>query len=323
VDGTSFYSSRAGGQPFETFVPSDAIEGFNQGILGMQAGGIRKISVPPHLGFGDRPPRSVPVKPGEPIIYEIECLDVQQGPNIQLPSGLRIESTLPGEGPRAGFGSWLSCQLMILAGENLRVAYATRDEGGPIDIALPAPPGILRRTWADPELPKLSEVIHGMRAGEYRIVTVPAAHAFRSKGNDRLGVRPHEDLTYEIQCLKLYEGPAFELANGLQIEDVKIGDGAYAAIPRRVTIRYTAPRMDGTIAESNTDPTASPLTFRMPTRRVIHGLTLGMQGMRVGGVRRLTIPAALAYGDTPPAGSPIQPGDTLIYEIQLLDVARR
>lgn len=322
-DGTTFYSSRDARQPFETFVPGNALDGLNQGILGMQAGGIRRISIPSHLGYRDRPPRGTPVKPGDRLIYEIECLEVQQGPNIQLPNGLKIESTLPGEGPRAALGSWLSCHLMILAGDDLRVVYSTREQGQPLDIALPAPPGILRRISAEPQVPKLGHVIHGMRAGEYRIVTLPAAQAFRSSGYPLLGIRGGEDLIYEIVCLKLYEGPEFELANGLKIEDVKVGDGAYAAVTRRVTIRYTVRRMDGTIAESNMDPELPPRSFFVPTGRVIHGLNVGLQGMRVGGVRRLTIPPALAYGDTPPANSPIQPGDTLIYEIHLLDARRR
>ncbi len=322
-DGTTFYSSRDGGQPFETFVPGDALDGFNQGILGMQAGGIRRISIPPHLGYRDRPPRGTPIKPGDTLLYEIECLDVQRGPDIQLPSGLKIESTLPGEGPRAGFGSWLSCHLMILAGEDLRVVYSTREQGEPLDIALPSPPGILRRISAEPQVPKLGHVIHGMRAGEYRIISLPAKHAFRSRGYAFLGIGSDQDLIYEISCLKLYEGPEVELANGLKIEDVKVGDGAYAAVMRRVTIRYTLRRMDGSIAESNMDPELSPWSFFVPSRRVIHGVNLGLQGMRVGGVRRLTIPPALAYGDRPPVNSPIQPGDTLIYEIHLLDAMRR
>ena len=90
-----------------------------------------------------------------------------------------------------------------------------------------------------------------------------------------------------------------------------------------MTLRYERRQADGTVVESNTGPDDEPLTVRLPTRRVLAGWNIGLQGMRVGGVRRLTIPASLAYGVNPPPGTSVKPGETLIYDITLLDAKRR
>jgi peptidylprolyl isomerase len=61
-----------------------------------------------------------------------------------------------------------------------------------------------------------------------------------------------------------------------------------------------------------------PLDFRLGVGQVIAGWDQGIEGMRVGGRRRLTIPARLAYGDRG-AGGAIRPGETLIFVVDLVD----
>lgn len=324
-DGTQFESSRdPGSRPLETFVPGDVLQGWNRGLIGMRAGGVRKLTIPPHLAFGDRPPRGSLIKPGDTLVFVLECLDVQRAPNVQLPRGISISSTRAGAGEPARFGTWLTVHIMIMAGNDLRVVYNSRDRGlGPIDVALPGPPGIIKRVRPNPRIPGFGEILYGIRAGEFRKATVPAEFAFGSRGYPILGIGPNETLTYEIECLKHYEGAVIELANGLRIEDLKVGEGAAAGVPRFLTLRYEGRQADGTVVESNTGPDDEPLTVRLPTRRILAGWNIGLQGMRVGGVRRLTIPASLAYGVNPPAGINVKPGETLIYDITLIDAKRR
>ena len=61
-----------------------------------------------------------------------------------------------------------------------------------------------------------------------------------------------------------------------------------------------------------------PLSFRLGVGQVIAGWDQGIQGMKVGGRRRLTIPARLAYGDRG-AGGAIAPGETLIFVVDLVE----
>ena len=64
----------------------------------------------------------------------------------------------------------------------------------------------------------------------------------------------------------------------------------------------------------------APLDFRLGVGQVIPGWDQGVQGMKVGGRRQLTIPPHLAYGDRG-AGGAIKPGETLIFVVDLVDVA--
>ena len=91
---------------------------------------------------------------------------------------------------------------------------------------------------------------------------------------------------------------AVELSAGvtvLNIEDVKVGTGAEAVAGRRVTVHYTGTLMEGTPFDSSKDRN-EPFQFVLGRGEVIPGWDEGVKGMRVGGIRRLTIPSSMAYG---------------------------
>jgi peptidylprolyl isomerase len=107
---------------------------------------------------------------------------------------------------------------------------------------------------------------------------------------------------------------------GLQILDIMVGDGAEARVGSQVEVHYV-----GVAYSSGEEFDASynrgdPLSFRLGAGRVIAGWEMGVAGMKVGGRRQLTIPPHLAYGDRG-AGGLIKPGETLIFVVDLLDVA--
>jgi peptidylprolyl isomerase len=105
----------------------------------------------------------------------------------------------------------------------------------------------------------------------------------------------------------------------LEIVDVTEGDGEQAAAGRTVSVHYV-----GVAHSTGEEFDASynrgePLQFRLGVGQVISGWDTGVQGMKVGGRRRLVIPPHLAYGDRG-AGGVIAPGETLIFVVDLLDV---
>jgi len=104
----------------------------------------------------------------------------------------------------------------------------------------------------------------------------------------------------------------------LKIEDLVVGEGTEATRRAWVTVHYTGWLKDGTKFDSSHDRNKA-LTFELGARRVIAGWDMGVQGMRVGGKRRLTIPPHLAYGKR---GVPdvIPPGSELVFEVELLAV---
>jgi FKBP-type peptidyl-prolyl cis-trans isomerase len=107
-------------------------------------------------------------------------------------------------------------------------------------------------------------------------------------------------------------------AAGIKIQEIKKGDGDEAVAGRNITVDYTGWLEDGTKFDSSKD-SGTPFSFDLGTGMVIPGWDLGVAGMKVGGVRKLTIPANQGYGaqGAPPT---IPPNATLIFEVELLSV---
>ncbi|HTJ97337.1 MAG TPA: FKBP-type peptidyl-prolyl cis-trans isomerase [Rhodocyclaceae bacterium] len=107
-------------------------------------------------------------------------------------------------------------------------------------------------------------------------------------------------------------------ASGLIIDDVIVGTGAEATAGQTVSVHYTGWLTDGTKFDSSKDRN-DPFEFHLGGRQVIAGWDEGVQGMKVGGTRKLTIPANLGYGARG-AGGVIPPNATLVFEVELLDL---
>ena len=104
----------------------------------------------------------------------------------------------------------------------------------------------------------------------------------------------------------------------LKIEDLTVGAGREATKGDTVIVHYTGTLTDGTKFDSSLDR-GEPFSFTIGEGEVIEGWEIGVNGMKVGGKRRLVIPPRLAYGEQG-AGSDIPPNSTLIFEIELLEV---
>ncbi len=107
--------------------------------------------------------------------------------------------------------------------------------------------------------------------------------------------------------------------SGLIIEDVTVGEGAVAATGQKVTVHYTGWLTSGAKFDSSKDRN-DPFVFPLGGGSVIKGWDEGVQGMKVGGKRKLTIPPALGYGARGASGV-IPPNATLVFEVELLGVS--
>ena len=108
------------------------------------------------------------------------------------------------------------------------------------------------------------------------------------------------------------------LDGGLKYEDLVEGEGAVAENGQKVTVHYTGWLEDGTKFDSSVDRN-SPFSFMLGKGRVIRGWDMGVEKMRVGGKRKLTIPPQLGYGASG-AGNVIPPNAVLVFEVEVLDV---
>lgn len=106
--------------------------------------------------------------------------------------------------------------------------------------------------------------------------------------------------------------------DGLVAEDINLGNGPQAEVGRPVSVHYTGWLTDGKKFDSSVDR-GRPFSFNLGGGQVIKGWDQGVEGMKVGGKRKLTIPAHLGYG---PRGYPgvIPPNATLVFEVELLGV---
>ena len=105
-------------------------------------------------------------------------------------------------------------------------------------------------------------------------------------------------------------------ASGLIIEELVVGEGAEATAGQQVSVHYTGWLTNGTKFDSSKDRN-DPFEFALGARHVIAGWDEGVQGMKIGGTRKLTIPPELGYGARG-AGGVIPPDATLVFEVELL-----
>ncbi len=147
-----------------------------------------------------------------------------------------------------------------------------------------------------------------MRAPVLLLATFLAACG---SSGDRAGAEFNADLGIDTARLTT-------TASGLRYQDLSSGEGSEASPGATALVHYTGWLTDGQKFDSSRDRN-EPFAFRLGAGQVIAGWDEGVAGMRVGGRRKLVIPAGLGYGQ---GGAPpvIPPGATLVFEVELLAI---
>jgi FKBP-type peptidyl-prolyl cis-trans isomerase FkpA len=104
---------------------------------------------------------------------------------------------------------------------------------------------------------------------------------------------------------------------GVRVKTLAPGSGPTITADDGVLIEYEGKLDDGTVFDTSAG--RGPAFF--PVGGVVPGFSQALQKMQKGGRYEFTLPSDLAYGDTPPAGSPIPPGADLHFTVQVLEVA--
>jgi peptidylprolyl isomerase len=113
--------------------------------------------------------------------------------------------------------------------------------------------------------------------------------------------------------------PEGDIPFDLGIDELVVGEGAEAVAGAKVSVHYVGVAFRSGVEFDASWDRGRPFEFRLGKGQVIPGWDQGVQGMRVGGRRRLTIPSALAYGARG-AGGVIQPHEPLVFVVDLLAV---
>jgi FKBP-type peptidyl-prolyl cis-trans isomerase len=120
--------------------------------------------------------------------------------------------------------------------------------------------------------------------------------------------------------------PVVTYPDGLKYIDLTAGTGAVVKSTVNVTVNYTGWLADGTSFDSSRNPSRTPFPVTLGQAQVIPGWDEGIPGMKVGGKRKLIIPASLAYGsagkqDSNTGAYVIPPNATLTFEVEVLTAA--
>lgn len=131
-----------------------------------------------------------------------------------------------------------------------------------------------------------------------------------SSSDGSSGIAEHGAATMDEEIIRT--------ASGLGYADIVEGTGPRPKTGDSVSVHYTGWLRSGEKFDSSHDR-GQPLVFALGRGRVIKGWDEGVGSMRVGGKRKLVIPAHLAYGDRG-AGGLIPPGATLVFEVELMGI---
>jgi|GEM_PF-1653291 len=166
---------------------------------------------------------------------------------------------------------------------------------------------------SQPRVPGFQHALGGLKAGERRLVLIPAAQGYGATPPSSI-IPPHADLVFDVTRLRL------------KIQDLAIGSGPEAKLGQNLLVHYRGMLEDGTVFDdSRVNNKSAPLS--LPLRRpdgtqggVIEGWARGLPGMRVGGMRRLEIPSHLAYGERGSPNGMVPAHADLVFVVELVRI---
>ena len=237
----------------------------------------------------------------------------------ERPGGLIVEDFVIGEGEAVGKGWEVSLHY-----------YGTLEDGTMFDTSQKRNKPFSFTLGQGGAIKGWDQGIPGMKVGGKRRLTIPAELAYGKKKRGKIPA--NSQLTFELELVKAFaplpdpKGPeAFEgepvskeeRAGGLIVEDFAVGTGEPAADGKMVYMHYTGKLEDGTQFDSSLKRKRA-LSFVLGSGRVIKGWDQGIGGMKVGGLRRITVPAELGYGARQMGKIP--PNSKLVFTVELMAV---
>lgn len=221
---------------------------------------------------------------------------------------LKIETVTPGKGDGAVDGDMLT---MLYRGTltDGKVFDGNMDEKGePVEgkppFAVSLGVGQVIKGW--------DQGLKGVKVGETRKLTIPGDLAYGSQGQGE--IPPNATLIFEVKCLDIIR-KGEEMV--IDTEDIKVGTGDPVKSGDTVEVHYVGKLLNGKQFDSSRDRKET-FKFKVGAGEVVPGYDKGVLGMKKGGIRKLRIPPAAAYGSNP---SGALPGNSVLnFEIEVLKI---
>ncbi len=205
VDGTEFDNSWDRGQPIDVQLGAGmVIKGWDEGLLGTQAGGQYQLDIPADLAYGDNPPGD-PIKAGDALTFVVDILAVvhpsQPGdaPEVSVDKSVgatkvATDDLTTGTGEEAASGDTVFIDILAFRGDTGEQIDSSFGKGGPFPLEL----------TTGSSIPGLVSGIPGMKVGGVRKIVIPAADAFGTEGSEQVGVPANTDLVMVVKLAALY-----------------------------------------------------------------------------------------------------------------------
>lgn len=326
TDGKKFDSSRDRGEPIKFKLGEGrVIKGWDEGIAMLKVGDKAIFTIPPSIGYGERDMGTIP--PNSTLIFEVELMDVTEGPKpydvkgkkaVTTASGLQyilVEKAKDSKAPQAKAGQKVGVHYTGMLADG-KVFDSSRERGAPIEITL----------GQGQVIPGWDEGIALMHVGDKMRLIIPPNLAYGDKGAGGV-IPPNATLTFDVELMSVKEGPkpfdvkgkdTLTTASGLQyivVEKTKDAAAAKPIVGQTVSVHYTGMLLSGKVFDSSVDR-GTPFEFPLGQGQVIKGWDEGIALMQVGDKMRLIIPPTLGYGERG-AGGVIPPNATLVFDVEL------
>ena len=207
VDGVEFDNSYERGIPYDfPLGQGRVVEGWEQGLIGIQVGTRRQLDIPATLAYGDNPPGGSVIQPGDALTFVIEARAVipardpaDAAANLDLEPSvgateLSVVDLAVGTGEPIAAERTAVVHMLLVRGDTAEILFNTWENGEPLQVIL-AEGG---------SVPGLVAGIEGMRVGGRRMITMPPDEAFGPGGDPQLGLPANTDLIVVAELFGLY-----------------------------------------------------------------------------------------------------------------------
>ncbi|XP_058510691.1 peptidyl-prolyl cis-trans isomerase FKBP10 [Solea solea] len=299
ADGKKFDSSHDRGKTFVSQVGlGRLITGMDRGLLGMCVNERRKITVPPHLAYGNVGTGGI-IPPDAVLVYDILLLDIWNTED-------KVETRTVSKPA--------SCKRTTVASDYVRYHYNGTLLSGETFESSHSGNSTYNSYLGQGDLIKgMDEGLLGMCVGERRIIIVPPFLAYGETGYGSL-VPPQATLVFEVLLVDVFN-PNDDLI--VEVKEVPKGCTRRTVTGDYIRYHYNGTFQDGKAFDSSYQRNSTYNTY-VGKGYVIQGMDKALHGLCIGEKRRITVPPHMAYGETG-VGKMIPGSAVLVFDIHVID----